>query len=196
MLYLATGAGLVAAGVWLVALPLIGVLDRGHADDNALAQWNHGGSRALVGTAPDTGAPAGGCGSPAAADAYALVSFPSLGQYGYSGVAGDGSWDLLLQRSMVHLQGSAAPGQPGNDIIAFHREPNFEHIDQLAAGDVVAVQDRSCRTWHYRITKRWVLAPDRITQLAPTADAELTLVTCTPWFRDDERIVWRAVLTP
>ncbi|HEY2702701.1 MAG TPA: sortase, partial [Candidatus Dormibacteraeota bacterium] len=92
-------------------------------------------------------------------------------------------------------QRSAAAGQPGNDIVAFHREPHFEHIDQLAVGDVVEVQDRACRTWHYRITQRSVLAPDAVTQLGSTADAELTLVTCTPWFQDDKRIVWRGVLT-
>jgi LPXTG-site transpeptidase (sortase) family protein len=194
LLSTAAGATLLLAGILVIAIPLVGVLERGQADNGALAQWNHGGSKALTGTAPDT-ASTGGCGTAAAADSYAMLSFPSLTQYGYAGVAGDGGWDLLLQRSMVHYQGSAAPGQPGNDIVAFHREPHFEHIDQLAVGDVVAVQDRACHTWHYQITQRSVLAPGAVTQLAPTQDAELTLVTCTPWFQDYNRIVWRGVLT-
>ena len=193
-LSLLTGSALVIAGVAVVVAPLIGVVQRGRADDNALSQWRSGGSGALVGSAPDARDHPGGCGSATPTDSYALVSFPTLSQYGYAGVAGDGGWDLLLQRSMVHYHGSAAPGQSGNDIVAFHREPQFEHIDRLAVGDLVAVQDRACHTWHYRITQRSVLAPDAITQLGPTQDAELTLITCTPWFQDYDRIVWRGVL--
>jgi LPXTG-site transpeptidase (sortase) family protein len=187
------GGGLVVAGVAVVLLPLLGVSNRGRADDSALSQWYQGGSSAVVGSAPNSAAPT--CGFAGPSQSYALVTFPSLSQYGYAGVAGDGTWDLLEQRSMVHYQTTPAPGQTGNVIIGFHREPHFEHIDQLAAGDVVDLQDRACHTWHYRITQRWVLPPNRITQLGPTQDAELTLVTCTPWFQDYERIVWRGVLT-
>jgi LPXTG-site transpeptidase (sortase) family protein len=196
----ALGVALIAGGLWFAARPLVALLERSRADQTAMAQWNHGGSRALMGSAPATGAdhPAipstTGCGG-SSADSYALLSFPSLAQYGYSGVAGDGGWDELARRSMVHFHGSAAPGAAGNDIIGFHREPNFQHIDQLAVGDTVVVQDRSCRVWHYVIGQRWVLPPDRVTQLGATSEAVLTLITCDPWFRDDNRIVWRASLT-
>jgi LPXTG-site transpeptidase (sortase) family protein len=192
-----SGVVLIATGIGIVVVPLLGVQNRGRADDNALAQWRKGGSQALVGGLPDTAdaAATSACGNSSPAESYAMVSFPSLQQYGYSGVAGDGGWDLLLQRSMVHYHGSAAPGEVGNDIIAFHREPHFQNVDQLHAGDPIEVQDRNCRTWHYRVTSTQVLAPDRVTQLGPTDDAELTLVTCTPWFQDYDRIVWRAVLT-
>jgi LPXTG-site transpeptidase (sortase) family protein len=186
---------LIVAGIGIAAGPLIALVGRSRADGTAIAQWRHGGSQALVGSAPAAAplaAAAHPCGGASPADSYALVSFPSLIRDGYSGVAGDGGWDLLLQRSMVHFHGSAAPGQAGNDIIAFHREPNYQHIDQLAVGDPVVVQDRSCRVWRYQIRRRWVLPPDRVTQLVPTVDQELTLITCDPWFRDDHRIVWQA----
>jgi LPXTG-site transpeptidase (sortase) family protein len=191
------GVALIATGVGIVAVPLIGVHNRGLADDNALQQWNKGGSKAMVGSLPDTADAAGAatCGSSSPAESYALVNFPSLKQYGYSGVAGDGDWNLLLSRSMVHYTGTAAPGAVGNDIIAFHREPHFQNIDQLKPGDTVEVQDRNCTVWHYRITSQQTLAPDRVTQLGQTGDAELTLITCTPWFQDYDRMVWRAVLT-
>jgi LPXTG-site transpeptidase (sortase) family protein len=190
---------LVAGGAWIAAGPLVGLVQRSRADDTALAQWRQRGSQAVVGSARDATLPrvAAGtavCGGASAADSYALVTFPTLARYGYAGVAGDGTWDLLLQRSMVHFHGSASPGQAGNDIIAFHREPEFEHVDQLAPGDDVLVQDRACRTWTYRIRHRWVVSPKRVDQLGPTADAELTLVTCHPWFRDTLRIVWQGSL--
>jgi LPXTG-site transpeptidase (sortase) family protein len=194
------GVVLIAGGVTLAGRPLLAMFERGRADQTALAQWRQSGSRAVVGSAPAAAAaPAvprtGACGGASAADAYALVSFPSLADYGYSGVAGDGSWDLLLRRSMVHFHGSAAPGAAGNDIIAFHREPDFQHIDRLAVGDPVVVQDRGCRLWHYTVRHRWVLPPERVTQLGATPGAVLTLITCDPWFRDVNRIVWQAELT-
>jgi sortase (surface protein transpeptidase) len=34
-----------------------------------------------------------------------------------------------------------------------------------------------------------------VTQLASTSGHELTLVTCTPWWQDYDRLVWRADLT-
>ena len=109
-------------------------------------------------------------------------------------MAGDGTWDLLLKRSMVHYQGTAAPGQKGNDIIAFHREPEYQHVDELKVGDVVDVQDRNCKTWAYRISGRWQLSPSRVTQLTSTDGYDLTLITCTPFWQDTERLVWRATL--
>lgn len=195
---LTAGLGLIAAGVLVIAIPLFHVWQRGQADSEALKAWKSGGSQALVGAAPAAGAPPSATCRAASAppDDYALVSFPSLPQYGYAQVAGNGTWDLLAQRSMVHYQTSAAPGQQGNVIIAFHREAEFQHIDELKPGDTVDVQDRACRVWHYRVTQRWTLAPERVTQLDSTAGHDLTLITCTPWYIDSQRIVWRAELVP
>ncbi|TMD96206.1 MAG: class E sortase [Chloroflexi bacterium] len=186
------GLGLVAGGLVLIVPPLWALYQRNKVDDNALSQWNKGGSQALVGGGATNYT--GQCGSGDPSENYARVSFPSLPQYGYAGVAGDGSWDLLKQRSMVHYKGTAAPGQTGNDIIAFHREPEYEHIDQLKVGDVVDVQDRSCKTYAYRITGRWQLYPSNVTQLTTTTGSDLTLITCTPFWVDSQRLVWRGAL--
>ena len=122
------------------------------------------------------------------------MTFPSLPQYNYSGLAGDGTWDLLHNRSVVHYHGSADPGQQGNVIIAFHRESHYEHIDQLEKGMEVDLQDRTCHVYHYSIVDKWVGPPEQVTQLVSTSGHDLTLVTCTPWYRDYNRIVWRATL--
>jgi LPXTG-site transpeptidase (sortase) family protein len=125
---------------------------------------------------------------------YALVTFPSLENYGYRGVAADGTWDLLASRSWVHHRASPAPGERGNVLIAFHREPAYEHIDELQTGALIHIQDRSCRLFIYRITQRLQVTPDRAEQLNPTMGFDLTLVTCTPWYRDHLRLIWRASL--
>jgi sortase A len=208
------GGALIVAGIVVIAVPVITTWVRGNVDDQALRDWNSGGSSALTGAAPNapdavpgsststSPSPGGGTVAPAckpgaapAAD-YALVNFPSLPQYGYSGVAANGDWNTLHQRSMVHYTTSPAPGRQGNVIIAFHREPHYEHIDQLKVGDTVTVQDRSCAVFTYRITQRWTEAPDKVAQLVTTSGHDLTLITCTPWWRDYDRIVWRGTLVP
>jgi sortase A len=186
------GLGLVGGGLALIVPPLWALYQRNKVDDNALSQWNKGGSQALVGGGATNYT--GQCGSGDPSENYARVSFPSLPAYGYAGVAGDGTWDELKTRSMVHYKGTAAPGQKGNDIIAFHREPEYEHIDQLKVGDVVDVQDRSCKTWAYRITGRWQEYPSNVTQLTSTDGHDLTLITCTPFWVDSQRLVWRGTL--
>ena len=111
------------------------------------------------------------------------------------GVAVNGNWTQLDDRSMVHWYGSPDPGGDGNVIIAFHREPDYQNIDQLAVGSTVTIENRSCQTYVYTVTQRWDLAPSAVTQLVPTSGQVLTLITCTPWWQDYDRLVWRADLT-
>lgn len=194
-LLLIAGVLALISGIAITTLPLAQMWLRTRQDDQALQQWRDGGSQQLVGPAPSASALAAGCtGGGDETAAYALVSFPSLPEYGYADIAGHGSWDLLTSRSMVHYAGTAGPGQQGNMIIAFHREPRYEHIDRLAVGDVLDVQDRNCTTYRYRVTARWDLPPEQVTQLVPTAGRDLTLVTCTPFWIDTRRLVWRASL--
>jgi sortase A len=189
--------GLVAilVGAGIIAVPLLGVWQRGNVDQTALSTWQKGGSNALAGapTSPTAAARTVTCGSGSPAD-YALVTFGAPASEHYGGVATDGTWDSLNNRSMVHYTGTPAPGQAGNSIIAFHREPDYEHIDQLNVGDTVSVQDRTCHTFTYKVTSKWTLDPSKVTQLVPTSGHDLTLITCTPFWVDSLRIVWRATL--
>lgn len=186
------GLGLVIAGLVLVVPPLWAVWQRHQADQNALNQWNSGGAQKLAGGGGTSYS--GDCGTGDPSENYAKVTFPSLSQYGYAGVAANGTWNDLTSRSMVHYLGTAAPGQKGNDIIAFHREPEFQHIDQLRVGDIVDVQDRTCTTYAYRITQTWQEYPSQVKQLTSTDGYNITLITCTPFWVDTQRLVWRGEL--
>src|SRR6202051_3968566 len=141
---LAVGIAAIVAGGALIAAPLIGVLLRGQADSTALHNWHGGAPNPVTGTNPDATKTLT-CGSSATGD-YALVSFGGPAQYHYAAVAGNGTWALLNSRSMVHYSGTPSPGQQGKVIIAFHREPDFQHIDQLKAGDTISIQNRTCQT--------------------------------------------------
>jgi LPXTG-site transpeptidase (sortase) family protein len=202
--YIGIGLVLLVGGVLLIGSAFLNkyvankdVDSRGNADSSARSQWSSSGSKALTGAAPQEAAYKAGSCKPGGAPSsqYALVQFTGLPQYSYVGVAGDGTWDLLHTRSMVHYTGTPAPGQAGNSIIAFHREPNFEHIDQLGKGQTVTIQDRNCHTYVYTVTQTWDLNPDAVNQLVPTSGYQLTLITCTPFWQDYDRLVWRASLT-
>lgn len=186
---LAVGIASIIAGGALIAGPVIGVFQRGAADSSSLKGWKASPQPAVNPDAPKTLS----CGSSSATD-YALVTFGAPTQYHYAAVAGNGTWTLLNSRSMVHYAGTPNPGQQGNVIIAFHREPDFQYINQLNVGDTITIQSRTCQTFVYKVTNRWDLSPSKVSQLGPTSGHELTMITCDPWWQDYNRLVWRAEL--
>jgi LPXTG-site transpeptidase (sortase) family protein len=191
MVLLALGVGSIIAGGALIAGPLIGVFQRGATDSTALNHWKGGATHPVVPVPAASTSPT--CGTSSTTD-YALVNFGAPAQYHYAAVAGNGTWTLLNSRSMVHYSGTPNPGQQGNVIIAFHREPDFQYINQLNVGDIITIQNRTCQTFVYKVTSKWDLAPNQVTQLVPTAGHELTMITCDPWWQDYNRLVWRAEL--
>ena len=187
----AVGIAAILAGGAIIAGPLIGVFQRGAADSTALNNW-HASHPAVTGANPDATKTLS-CGSSSTTD-YALVTFGAPAQYHYAAVAGNGTWTLLNSRSMVHYSATPNPGQQGNVIIAFHREPDFQYINNLGVGDTITIQSRTCQTFVYRVIARWDLPPSKVTQLGPTNGHELTMITCDPWWQDYNRLVWRAEL--
>ena len=190
---LTVGVASILAGGALIAGPIIGALQRGAADSTALKHWKVSPAHPAAPAPAPVASASPACGTSSPTD-FALVSFEAPAQYHYAAVAGNGTWALLDSRSMVHYSGTPSPGEQGNVIIAFHREPDFQHVDGLKAGDTISIQNRTCQTFVYRVTNRWDLAPSRVTQLSPTSGHELTLITCDPWWQDYNRLVWRAEL--
>ena len=188
---LALGIASIIAGGALIAGPLIGVFQRGAADSTALKHWKGGTTHSAAPAPAASTSPT--CGTSSATD-YALVNFGAPVQYHYAAVAGNGTWALLNSRSMVHYAGTPNPGQQGNVIIAFHREPDFQYINMLNVGDTISIENRACQTFVYKVTNRWDIAPSKVTQLVPTSGHELTMITCDPWWQDYDRFVWRAEL--
>jgi len=191
MVMLALGIASIIAGGSLIAGPLIGVFQRGAVDSTALNHWKGSTTHSAAPAPAASTSPI--CGTSSATD-YALVNFGAPVQYHYAAVAGNGTWALLNSRSMVHYAGTPNPGQQGNVIIAFHREPDFQYINALNVGDTISIQNRACQTFVYKVTNRWDLAPTKVTQLVPTSGHELTMITCDPWWQDYDRLVWRAEL--
>lgn len=192
------GAGLIAVGILVVTIPIMGVLNRNSNAQNALYNWDHGGSTSIQGAvkgAPTQAAPSNLCSAQnAPASDYALITFPTVNGITYAGVAAQGTWAQLLTTTMVHYDTTPAPGQAGNVIIGFHREPQYEYINQMKVGQDIIIETRDCATFTYQITGTWVETPAQVTQLVSTSGHNLTLITCTPWWIDTSRIVWRGTL--
>lgn len=78
-----------------------------------------------------------------------------------------------------HLRDSAMPGDPGNSVLAAHRDTFFRHIYELKPGDDIFVE-RDGQQYHYVVTGKRVVQPADVSVLDATSESRLTLITCYP----------------
>ena len=91
-----------------------------------------------------------------------------------------------------HIEGTAAPGAPGNCALAGHRDAWAEFLKDLRPGDAIVVTIPRGRIRYVAVSSTVVRFDDgRV--LEPTEDERLTLVTCWP-FRGWLRSPWRYVV--
>lgn len=80
-----------------------------------------------------------------------------------------------------HLGISALPGEPGNSVIAGHRDTHFRFLQHLQAGDILRLERPGGR-WHiYKVTGIDVVDSRRGSLVLDTDEAMLSLVTCYPF---------------
>ena len=80
-----------------------------------------------------------------------------------------------------HLKDTPVPGDDGNAVISGHRDTFFRHLHELEKGDELLVQ-RGGRTFHYQVIGKKIVKPTDVSVIAPTKDAEMTLITCYPTY--------------
>jgi sortase A len=93
----------------------------------------------------------------------------------------DGTDELILNRGVGRIIGSARVGQPGNVGIAGHRDGFFRCLKDIAVGDVVTLRSPSDNT-EYFVDQIEIVTPDDVRVLAPRAAPSITLVTCYPFY--------------
>ncbi len=93
------------------------------------------------------------------------------------------TWEWEVADFMAgHHAGTANPGDTGNVVIAGHRDIRgkiFYNLDKLKKGDDIYLYSGR-GTYHYVVRKTLEVKPTSIEVMAPTTDARLTLITCTP----------------
>ena len=92
-----------------------------------------------------------------------------------------------------HYVGSAAPGEPGNAVIAGHVAARsgtavFQQLPDVDVGAVIEVY-RGETVYRYLVTELRVVPPDEIEVMAATGDATLTLITCFPDRNYEDRLI-------
>ena len=80
-----------------------------------------------------------------------------------------------------HLSASAMPGQPGNSVIAGHRDTHFSFLQRLTVGEPLAVETVDGQSYLYQIVDIDVVDSRRSSLLLDTEASVLSLVTCYPF---------------
>ena len=155
--------------------------------DGAVAQRNAQ-SALEVALAVDEIMPASLVGKPAAVasrhpppDVGSMIAALSIPRVQLSAMVLHGSDALTLQRGPGHLEHTADPGDPGNVVIAGHRDTFFRPLRKIRLGDDIFLDTRDGRL-HYQVTSLTVVTARDVSVLAPTPEEVLTLITCYPFW--------------
>jgi sortase A len=92
-----------------------------------------------------------------------------------------GTSELVLNRGVGWIEGTAMPGEDGNVGLAGHRDGYFRGLKDLKLGDTIEVQSVG-RTLRYRVTALKIVEPTDVSVLDPTDEPSVTLVTCYPFY--------------
>ncbi|MGE5836105.1 MAG: class D sortase [Acidobacteriota bacterium] len=92
----------------------------------------------------------------------------------------EGDDDATLARAVGHLRETALPWEPGNAVIAGHRDTFFRPLENVREGDEIRMTTTR-GTFDYRVVRTDIVEPDDVSVLAPTPIRSLTLLTCYPF---------------
>ena len=92
----------------------------------------------------------------------------------------EGTTDAALREGPGHLEGSALPGEPGNVVVAGHRDTHFRALKDVLIGDQIRVASAG-EEYLYRVVDVRVVSPRETSVLRGQARGALTLITCYPF---------------
>jgi sortase A len=93
-------------------------------------------------------------------------------------VEGDDPTSLLVAAG--HLPETPLPWQPGNSVVAAHRDTDFRPLRAIREGDVIRFHTADA-VIEYVVREFFVVDPDEVSVLRPTDRPMLTLITCYPF---------------
>ena len=86
-----------------------------------------------------------------------------------------------LRIGLGHVPGTSLPGQPGNVVIAGHRDTFFRPLRNIEIGDEVSI-DTTAHIYYYQVRSFEIVDPRNVKALRFHNKNELTLITCYPFF--------------
>jgi sortase A len=105
------------------------------------------------------------------------IRIPRLG---LTAIVVQGDSAAVLRRAVGHLADTALPGEPGNVVLAGHRDTFFRPLRGVRAGDAITLRTRD-GDFEYRVESTAVVPPSDVRALQPTGGRTLTFITCFPF---------------
>jgi sortase A len=105
------------------------------------------------------------------------IQIPRLG---LRAIVAQGNAASVLQRAVGHLTGTALPGEPGNVVLAGHRDTFFRPLKRARAGDAITLKTRT-GDFEYLVEWTAVVRPTDLEAIESTNERSLTLITCFPF---------------
>lgn len=106
----------------------------------------------------------------------------------------DSATPRALAFGPAHVAGTAAPAGPGNSVLVAHRDTHFAFLQELAAGEEIAVEGPRGAAARYRVRESVVVHKSDSRVLEPGDPAQLTLITCHPFNAVQHGTPWRFVV--
>lgn len=103
----------------------------------------------------------------------------------------------VIDLGVAHWAGTAAPGEPGNVVLAGHRTTftrPFHRLDELDPGDLVYIEDADGFEVMYAVTDVFVVDPNDLWITYDGDGSTLTMFACHPKGSARFRLVVRAEL--
>jgi LPXTG-site transpeptidase (sortase) family protein len=92
----------------------------------------------------------------------------------------EGTDPRALRRAVGHVPATALPGEPGNVVIAGHRDSFFSYLKDVQPGDRVWITTPDGK-FEYSVESMRVVRPEQTEVLGTTPIPTLTLITCYPF---------------
>jgi sortase A len=110
----------------------------------------------------------------------------------------EGTSPYTVNKGVWRFPSSSTPDKGGNTVLighrfTYHNAAVFYHLDLLLPGQTLAVYWNH-KAYRYKVTAADVVAPSDTAIENPTADARLTIFTCTPLWTSKSRLVVTAEL--
>jgi len=112
----------------------------------------------------------------------------------------EGTTESVLNRGAWRLPETSTPDQGSNTVITGHRwlyrppsEKTFYLLDKLEIGDSFIIYWLGER-YDYKVSSTEIVLPTQVIVINPTKDPIVTLITCTPLFSTEKRLIVRGGL--
>lgn len=111
-------------------------------------------------------------------------------------------YNQALEKGVAHYKGTALPGEGGNIFIFGHSSSAtgygpyvniFAPLEKLEKEDIIIVYFQN-KTLEYKVFEKIIVAKTDVSLLKPTAQEQLTLMTCWPVGTSAKRLIIKAGL--